>query len=139
MSARETLRTIAAWVTLPAPPEPCAAAEYAAALRALADRMDAEMAEVEAMPGRADGRKTTANARVADCLYRLDAPLDQPCPHGHRYEDCCWKGTPPAPVPTVCARCLSPFGPMCDHGLCPQCVAADPCRQLRGPATPGER
>jgi hypothetical protein len=77
------------------------------------------------------------------------------CPHGHRYEDCCWKGTPPAPVPTVCASwCGDSWGSCLESGerraaFMNEPVAADaPCfctpacrdagRPLH-PATPGER
>jgi hypothetical protein len=113
MNARETLRTIAAWVTLPAPPEPRAAAEYAAALRALADRMDDELndAKVGADMGLGHGRYLA--------LARLDSPLG----HGQWRRcrkceavspdvrtDCVNCGASldaplaPAPVPMVCAE-----------------------------------
>lgn len=66
MNARETLRTIAAWIQLPAPPDERAAAQFAAALRLLAERIDEEE------------KRWPVDGLVASALARLDAPLVSP-------------------------------------------------------------
>jgi len=74
---RETLRVIAAWIELPVAPDPRAAAEFAAALRTLATRMDHEerwARDIEAASQPGDIKR--AAIIVQGVLARLDAQVE---------------------------------------------------------------